>query len=472
MLRQLKKLPIKGKTYQNVDERELSTMSPYLINGRVDEAGVPHRCPGLLAWIDLTTSSPIDGLQWDDKFSCLWAVSNGKIHKITDNAGTFTNVTGDALNAGSRVSFAQNGTHAVFANGGRMVYIANTGVTAFVGDADAPTSVSSIDFINQYILANEMGTGQFHYSALSNVTSWSALDFATAETLPDIVNVLKVVNDEIVLGGPQSIEHWWNDGTTPFSRKDGGFVSRGILAPYSLIEADNTIFFFDSDHKITRLDVRTPKIISVPYDRTIGTLTDSTGVVGSDLTVGGLAYCIFQFPTSGRTFAYDYMLDDWAEWAGWDSTNAIYEDFLCYTFAYCKDWGFWVAGSRKDGKIYKIGRDYYDYAGSPMRFERRTGHVDHGTLGLKRCNAISLTLERGVGISGSTVDPVLMVKYRDDNSPNWSNEYFLSLGKQGVRQIRLNLRGLGMYYTRQWSFAVSDAVPVALIDAEEEVDFL
>ena len=474
MLRQVIKLPIKGKTYQNVDERELSTMSPYLINGRVDEAGVASRSPGTLAWIDLGTSDPVDGLHWDDVFSCLWAISDGKLFKIVDTAGTNTDVSsgGVALGTNTRTNFANNGTHAVFANGGRMVYAANTGVTAYVGDADAPTTVTSVDFINQYILCNETGTGQFHYSALNDVTSWDALDFATAETLPDVVNVLKVVNDEILLGGPQSIEHWWNDGTTPFSRKDGGYISRGVLAPNSIIEADNTVFFFDQDHKVTRLDVRTPKVISVPYDKTIGQLESGTSVIGNHLTVGGLSYYILHFPSDARTFAYDYMLDDWAEWASWNSTTAVYEDFPCRTFAYCKDFGFWVAGSRTDGKIYKIGRDYHDLAGGVLRFERRTGHVDHGTLGLKRSNSLALTLNRGTGISGSTVEPMLMVKYRDDNDPQWSNEYHLSLGLMGNRTIRVDLKSLGMYYTRQWSFAVSSAVPVSLIDAEEHVDFL
>jgi hypothetical protein len=55
-----------------------------------------------------------------------------------------------------------------------------------------------------------VGTGQFQAGGLYAGSAWDALDFATAEGLPDNLISLIASQRELVLGGDKSIEIWFN----------------------------------------------------------------------------------------------------------------------------------------------------------------------------------------------------------------------------------------------------------------------
>jgi hypothetical protein len=465
------KIPINGKVYQNIDDVELTNISPYLMDGWVDEKGHTHRRPGLDLFVDLDSAAPIDGMYWDNNFGKLFAVSNGHVYSVTDAEGTNSDITGDALSAGTRPSFTSNGTYVVMANGGRMITYNNSGTTAYMADADAPDAVPFVAYLDQYILANHADEAKFYWSGVNAIT-WSALDFATAESRPDYLKAMGVIWREIYLFGSESIETWYNDGTTPFSRQDGGYTERGLLAPYSLKAIDNTWFFIDNEKRLVRLEGRTPKVISTPFDATLQSLQGMSSVKADHVTVGGKCLYVMQVPTANRTFAYDYKNDDWAEWGYWNSTTAEYEPWIGNCVEYAPSWNLHLVGSRKDGKIYKMSTSYYDDDGNIMRTARRTGYIDHDTLANKRCNSLTLKFKKGTGIASSTSTPYVMVKWRDNGDVRWSNEHWLSLGKVGETEFITTMKRLGVYRSRQYEFAVTDNVPLILIDAEADVDVL
>lgn len=464
------KIPFNGKVYQNIDDVELTGISPYLMDGWVDEKGCTHRRPGLDLFVDLGTAAKVDGLYWDDNFQKLFAVSNGKIFAVTDKEGTNSNITGNGLNAGTRPSFTSNGTYVVMANGGKMITYNNSGTTTYMADTDAPDAVTCVGYLDTYILANHTNEAKFYWSGV-NALTWDALDFVTAESKPDYVKAMGVAWREVLLAGSTSLEFWYDDGTTPFSRLEGAFIERGILAPYSLKAIDNTWFFVDNERHVTRLDGRTPKVISTPFDKTLQSCEGLSSAKGSHITISGKALYVLQVPTENRTFVYDYKNDDWAEWGYWNSTKAEYEAWIGECVEYVPAWNLHLVGSRKDGKIYKMSTSYYDDDGNIMRTARRTGYIDHDTLAKKKCNSLTIKFKKGIGqTSGGT--PYVMIKWRDDGKTTWSNEHWLSLGKVGETEFITTLDRLGIYRSRQYEIAVTDAVPLIIVDAEADVDLL
>lgn len=465
------KIPFNGKVFQSGDEGSLVQYSPLLMDGWVDDLGFTHKRPGLSLFLDLGTSAPVDGLFYDEVFQCVYAVSNGKVFKLTDAQGTKTDITGDGLNAGTRPAFAHNGSYAVFANGGKMISYNNSGSTAYITDADAPDEVNSLGFIDGYILANHIGESKFYWTL--DLSTWSALDFASAEAKPDLLRTLGVAWQEILLAGSSSLEFWRDDGENPFSRLSGAFIERGIGAIYTLKLIDNTWFFIDSERRLIRLAGRSPKIISTPIDKILQAGSGLSGLKADHVTVGGKCIYLLHCPDDGTTYAYDYKNDDWAQWGNYDSTNAEYDQWIGNTVVYNPDWNIHLVGSRLDGKIYALSDSVYTDNGSIIRTLRRTGHIDHGTFAQKRCNALVLKIKRGVGLtSANTSKASATLRWRDNGSSKWGNEITIDLGAIGETEFIITLKRLGTYRTRQYEIVMSDAAPFIIMDCVADIDKL
>ncbi len=461
-----------GKPYTNVDQIEVSDRSPMLIDGWMDEAGAIHRRPGLLEWVDLGTASGVDGLHWDTYFNKCFAVSNGQVFAITDNAGTNADITGDALETSTPVSFVNNGTYLFMSNSGKMVTYANAGTTAYVADADAPTEVDFVRYLDTYILCNERDTNKFWWCDVNAPLTWSATNYASAEGSPDYINFIDVGWREILIGGERSIELWYNDGSSPFIRFESGFIERGILAPHSVQQINNTWYFLDHERKVCMLEGRTPKMVSTPFDYSIQSLTTMASVRGYHVNMEHMNFYVLNFPDDNMTYVYDYQHDTWFRWGTYNSETASYDDFTCNSYCYCPDWGYHLMGGKEDGKIYKVSRGYYDDNGTSMRTVYRTGWINHETDSRKRCNKLRIKLKRGVGVSGSDDEPEIMVRWRDDGSSTWSNEYTRGIGTSGNTEFFIDLKRLGMYRSRQWEFSITDATELILISAEETFDYM
>ncbi len=520
------KLPIKTPIYQNIDEMALSQFSPALIDGYMDEEGNTHRRPGLSLLVDLGTGAKVDGLYWWKKQGYAIAVSGGKVFKITASDGTNTDITGaGAMVTGTRVSFTEDATYAFMANGGKIQHYNNAGTATQMVDADCPTAVTQLGWHDQYLLCNNVGTGQMHYSDLNNSISWSALSFVNAESMPDNILSINTAWREILLLGESSAEIFWDDGTNPFSRLEGAYTERGCSAAYSTAFFDNTWQWLDHTRRFVRIDGRVPQVISTPFDKTIQGLSTISDAMSDILEVDGRTFWIISFPTDEKTYVYDYALKLWYEWSYWDTVGAVYQRWLGNCVCYAKGWNKHLVGSRIDGKIYTASTSVYTDNGNTIRTLRRTAHVDYDTMARKRSNALYSRVKRGTGIStasevtgtdatiytckishtaaalnrpitgadyatywvaggatgGAWVSgtdytgqtPYIIVRWNDDGKDSWSNDHQINFGRVGDKKIvDSSLKRLGIYQTRQWEFILTDPVPLVLADAEEDVELL
>lgn len=66
-------------------------------------------------------------------------------------------------------------------------------------------------------------------------------------------------------------------------------------------------------------------------------------------------------------------------------------------------------------------------------------------------------------------NPILMLRYRDDGTGEWSNIEHIDLGALGDRNFHVKLFRLGTYESRQYEISCSDNTPLVLSNAQEDI---
>lgn len=469
-------LPLFTRSYKNADETILTDDAAVQYNGFIDRLEGLNIRPGEVQAINSGARS--DGMfMWPDK-NFIVCVEAGTISLRTVSGETLVDAyttSSASLATGEIVSFASNGTYVFMAAGGKINYITNLGVNAEIADVNAPITVTQVAYLDGYILAIDGTTAKFYWSDLNNPTSWSALSFATAEGAPDILNSMHVVQRQLYLLGTTTTEIWENDGITPFSRISGGLIEIGCGAKNSVVRHDNSLIWLSHTRQFVKFTGTEVKFISERYDKELMNFSTVSDCIGGFIHHDGQEYAVFTFPTENRTLVYNPSIDDWSEWGTWDSTYSTWSE---YDFRA-------IVRDLTTGKIF-IGKNVpvvaclssdsrQDLTGAgtttPFKFLRRTGWISNGSNKAKRAEELSFRAKRGrAGVSDS--EPVLMLRYRNDGSSNWSNIREISLGSIGETEHMISLKRLGVYKSRQWEISATDNVPLSFAQAEIDITVL
>lgn len=472
------KIAIAKPTY-SVDPVSKQLLGDALYDGYLEftEEGITlRRRPGrkTTPFCDTGTGAPGQGLFWSEKLQNVIAVNGGKVFKITDLYGSKTELTGADLDVNNPVSFAegQNLDNTVIfylANGRKMSYSTGGNFTQIVSAA-APQLVNFMAYINQRFLGAEKDTNRFYFTdtnpgtGLMDPTYWDSTDNPlTCEAKGDNLAGLFSEWQEILPWGTAGAEFWQDDGSTPFSPLVNAFVKAGLIAPYSVKPIDNTWFALvevDGKRAVIKLQGRTPVIISEDIAQPLMSYPTISDAIADVCCVGGTAFYILHFPTEEITWAYDYKGQYWQQWTDW--VDGARQPFSGRHICYAKGWNKYLIQSSKDGKIYELDRSTFTDLGGILNTAYRTGNLGNGAWNV--ISLLMLKLKRGQGnVSGS--EPSLLVKYRKNGSPLWS-ERLVSLGKQGHYEFIQKLRNLGRFQTIQFEFSISENADLALSSIE------
>ena len=119
-----------------------------------------------------------------------------------------------------------------------------------------------------------------------------------------------VFRREIYFFKTHSIEIWVNiGGDLVFARRN--FIEKGCGAPYSVVQANDTLYWFGDDGQFYRLEGLQPRGISTPYWRELDPLKSKSLIHGFDFHPEG---CIRWISVeNNRVFNYDYKHEVWSE---------------------------------------------------------------------------------------------------------------------------------------------------------------
>lgn len=463
MARYRKQIPIHEGMNKSIEDTYIyGGYKPELRDCIVDIVGdqyVVSKRPGLLELVDLGSSASVDGIEWWLAQARAVAISNGAGYTVNSKVGAKTNLTGSYFTAGNRVVLAEGPTNFYGADQGKINSI-STSAVAEMADADAPTTVSHVAFLDQYLLANEVGSKKCHRSDVGDPTSWGS-NWFSAEAKEDNLSAVVTENLEAFLFCKTSIEVWVDTGASdPFSRLDGGYIPSGVFAPYTIKFCGppiNSFVWLDHQRNLVVLNGRTPQSLSDSLNKYIQQkFYDLDDAAGDYFKVMGHSIYSLHLPTEGETLVFDFKSGLWYKWGYWNSGSSAYERWYGNCVTYSPDWGVYLVGDRANGKVYLLDEINYVDDGNAIKTLIRTPFIDRGDIGSKKiCNYIEIPV-KVTDLSGiSTVN--ISLSYRDNDKAAWTTAKTLtfhpnaSLPGQNVFTVRA--RRLGTYKARQWEIS-------------------
>ena len=382
----------------------------------------------------------------------LYVVVGTTLYSV-NSAGTATSI---GIIAGSdRVTMADDGDNLVVTTGSTG-YVYDGTTLSTITDAEFPATANFADFIDDYILVIEEGTGRFWY-ALSDPTSWA--DFATAEGSPDDTVSLLVDHREVWLFGQVSIEIWFNDGVTPFIRQSGGFIERGCLAKYSPAKLDNTVFWLGDDGIVYRADGFVPiRISSHAIEAALRDYgADAANAIGYTATLEGHPLYFLNVP--GRAcWVYDVSINEWHQWRTWGSNDFEVIDVVR---AYNK-----ILGLASSGAVYEFDFSVYTDHGTVLERIRSTANIRRQG-NLFSMYRLEIDIETG---HTELTDPLMWMQFSRDRGKTWSDKKYANIGNEGEYGKRIYWTSLGSFRDVMFRFGQTDAVKANWISASAQIE--
>ena len=464
----LQPIPLTKGSFQSVNALELPApeYATELRNLVLNDAGSNVDRPALSSFASIG-SFAVEGLFY---FSGHLVAVTGdrRIWKIT-STGAVTEITGTPLAGGSRPVFASDGDFLAIA-GGNSPQKWDGASNASPMDG-SPPSCKFISILDSYWVTHLIDDQEFRFAGPTAPTrlTWTSADFFQAEGLADNVKSQAVLMRELYAFGEESTEIFQNfgDASTPFRRTF--FIDKGILAPYSVVQADNTLFWFDSGRRFVRMTDRTPVEISTPYSSVLKRMTTVDDCWAARIDIDGFFLIAWTFPTEQRTLVFDYKKNEWCEWDCFSDGQST--RFKMHSYAFVKAWNKHFVGDPNTGSVYELSFDNKTDGDSALRRLRRTGQIDHGSGARKRSNYYLLHVKRGVGTPGET-EPVLQMRVNDDGE-GWTDYVDVPLGFPGDLQGPIRVDGLrGIYRKRQIEFHMTDPSALVIARLEESVEAL
>ena len=429
------------------------------------------------------TGLPVIGFQYQAPNYCkVFRMIRTNSYEFSQASTTETIYAGDASSVGPlpNIAYDKQRFYVARTNTGKIGYFTHSAALANMADADAPTDCQKIQFASNYILAQK---GDYIYrSAAGDGLVWELKKFSPSGDPDDLVT-FHVFDGLIYLFGRSSIEIWAHDTVTPFSRVSNGIIDEGIAHQKAVTVAAGALYFMSAKGQLMRirglnaervpgatqerfamsegfwdcalstLHYRGREYVAVSLNNKV-TVYDPSGELSYFWNIGALS----DTATGEAIPDYGLAIDSSVFSPAVELGTGINLVSVTYPF---------------DAVCHLLDSDSFqvDYNGQvlyPSTFDVRTGHISYGTDKLKRSNEFRLYLSRptttalGVNLSITFVDDVV----------HSQGPYTIDVRFGGENEAIVRLPRTGVYRTRQYKLVSTDAVPIRIMKAEEDIEVL
>ena len=433
------------------------------------------------------------------------SVASGTLYvgQTIQGAGITANTVITALGTGT----GGTGTYTVSNSqtvGSETMYALNFSV---IPSSDgAFTGANVVDIVDNYFIYNNPNTQQWAASNILSPITYS-LSFASKFTGPDNLVSLIADHGQVYLLGEQTSEVWADAGTFPFAfqRIPGSSSQHGIAAKFSVSRVGNSFAYLSRNIRgqaqIMLMNGYFPERISThAVENTLVNDNVSDAVAWTYQQEGHEVYVI-SFPSLDITWAYDVSTGMWHKWLWCDNFNnyhrhrgncvANFQNML-------------LVGDWENGIIYELDPNNYTDNGQNIRRLRRTPHLVtdfqreyfeelqihfQPGVGIQNPNAVipsaapvnqspfyiynnqnyTILLGQNLIIGNLTdtsgVSPQAMLRWSNDGGSTWSNEHWVSIGKEGKYKNRAIWRRLGQARDRVFEVVVTDPIKAVIVSA-------
>jgi hypothetical protein len=334
-----------------------------------------------------------------------------------------------------------------------------------ITDPDWPGS-KTVRFLDNYFLFIHPDTQQAFISAINDATDFDALDFASAESSPDLLVAQAVLNEQWIQFGELSTEFFRDFGTAdyPFERSQGTTLQVGCQAVYSVQEVDSSVFFIGRDKNGSGMVYRyssgqDQRISTQAVEQALQASTDLSSATSYAYQMDGRTFYCVNAPGVNSTWCYEVASSSWHERCDLDSLGQFAQHrAVRHLHAFSQHF----VGAA-DGRIYELNRDTYTNAGDSLVRERISPH--EAIPGRVRQTFTAFYLDCTTGEAPQGEDPKVELSFSNDSGARWSNSILRSIGKVGERFARVLWTRLGMSRDRVWKLRFSGNAPFDIIDA-------
>lgn len=429
-----------------------------------DDAKAPYAavsCHGTLTFSEVTDTPCRGGIYMED-LDCVYTVHSSSVWKIAEG-GTATRV--GTIPGIDRVQIVRNQktTPQVVILCDVGAYVLESDAVAKITDADLPADCVSIAELAGYVIFG-FENGKYYISSQNEAFDIDALDFATAEQNADKLKRLWALGGDLLVLGSKTIEPWVNSGNADFPfelRSASSVVKKGCLAPDSVVEADNTIFWVGNDRKHYKLNGYTAiKTSSEEVDRLIENDPNQADITSTSYSRSGHDFVILT--GTDWSMEFDVATGYWHARESHQSTRWRHDHAI-------PAWDKTLIGDRDTGTIYYFDQNTHTEAGSPLirGLDMPPLHAfpNGGVL-----DALHFDVAVGQGLTSPTAqgyDPEMMVLLSKDGGNSFPLERRLKTGRSGNYR-RVTSRRWGKFASQGCTIRMRMSDPVgfavALVD--------
>lgn len=364
----------------------------------------------------------------------LIGVSGGNIYRVTTSLGS--------LAGSGAVSIAGNEIGVMVTAGSTPRYYNGT-TLADVAFPDAASVTKVLAGAGRFIFLRA-ASGQFYWTNALEATV-DPLDFATAESAPDLLLDALFVDDTLLLFGAETVEFWPNTGddALPFQPLQGRVIEKGVKATGCAVQIGPTFAWVTNDNQVCLQDENT--ILSNPGLEE--KIEASASVALSTFLIGGVEFLSLRLDT--ETHVWSMRSRTWSKFESYGQTNWVPQCFAGGVF-----------GSSIDGATLAWGEGYTDIGGVLTRLFRSGFPLNSGGVTVN-----NVQLRSNVGqtpfLTGDYTDPSVEMRLSRDAGQTWGNWRATSLGVQGQYRKKVQWRACGMASQPGLlaEFRVTDPIP-------------
>lgn len=441
------------------------------------EVGALFAMPGLTS-LCTAGSGPIRCMIQLGGGGLLYVVSGSTLYSVSQDFLTVTSI--GSVFGSPPYTMIQNGTQlAVIGSGGGTVYSIAGGLAQItLPFSNAGTVIPTQE--DGFGLIHKPFTNIMFQSALLDLSSWPAGNFASASADPDNIIALAQTHREIYVVKQFNTEVWVNAGASPFTfqRLDGPYMEVGTVAPQSVTKVGENLMWLSQNTEGQGIVVeiqsfRPTRISTHALETELATYSNITDAIGFAYQYGGHEFYVLTFPTPNITWVYDKTTSEmlktpfWFQWLALQSGNFTRHLANCFGLFNVSR----LVGSYLDGQIYLLDPAALADGTFTRQWLRTWRALPQATQQPTRFS--SLTIDMETGGTGTTGSPTCSLRWSDDGGHTYSSPVTASVGTLGQTALRVKFNRLGSTrrnngLDRIFELSSSSVFPARLIAADLE----
>jgi hypothetical protein len=388
----------------------------------------------------------------------LWQVGGGYVLTYIGDLGSDT---------GLPVSMVDNGTTLFVVDGSNRGWTVDLASNAFA-EVNDPAFYGSnrVDFIDTFLIFNWPGT-QSWYISNSNDVTFNPLYFAEKIGYNDLLVSVAALHDNVWLFGAVTTEIWFNSGAAdfPFQRQSNSILQQGCIAPYSVVVADNAVFWLSQDRTGRAMLMRgegyaAKRVSNFAVENAWTQYAVTSDAIGMIYQIGGHEMYTLLFPTGNATWIYDASTDFWHQRTYGANNDAWLPSCMAF-WDFAPLYNQIVVGDLNGPRLYVLDRNAFTDAGVPIQRVRRFPHVLNDQKRLSHAQFVA-------AMQGTNLAPdQVSLSWSDDGGQTFGNPLVQTTNNASNGQY--SWRRLGMardrVYELSWTAQGETALNGAWLEA-------